>query len=317
MTGLRPRSAFVVDGPKIRQIRDRAGLTQTQFAKDVDTTPANLCRIEAGAQQPSLQLRERILARLGIALDDVVTPRSPRLTPGAPMTTDASGPPPNVLLSGVVGSTAYGLAGPDSDIDWLGLFAAPTIAFHGLKQPTESIVSNKPDATFHEARKYCQLALGGNPTVSELMWLPADLYETMTPLGEELISIRPAFLSAKRVRDAYLGYATQQFKRLEARGDGSFSADTRRRTAKHARHLYRLCAQGFELYATGRVRICLDNPHSFHAFGEQVASGDIDAARRMISHHEDLFDATRSVLPDQPDGRTVEDWLLRVRREFL
>lgn len=172
-----------------------------------------------------------------------------------------------MLLSGVVGSTAYGLAGPGSDIDRLGVFAAPTVALHGLNMPDESAVSSKPDATFHEARKYCALALGGNPTVSELMWL--DSHEVSTPLGEELIGIRSAFLSAKRTRDAYLGYAAQQFRKLEARGDGSFSADTRKRTAKHARHLLRLCAQGYELYATGRLRIRLDDPQRFLDFGER------------------------------------------------
>ncbi|MFD7300744.1 DNA polymerase beta superfamily protein, partial [Streptomyces pharetrae] len=38
----------------------------------------------------------------------------------------------NILLSGVVGSTAYGLAHEDSDVDRLGVFAAPTESLHGL-----------------------------------------------------------------------------------------------------------------------------------------------------------------------------------------
>jgi predicted nucleotidyltransferase len=225
--------------------------------------------------------------------------------------------PTNVLLAGIVGSTAYGLAGPGSDIDRLGVYAAPTVQFHGLRQPTESIVSSKPDATFHEARKYCGLALGGNPTASELMWLPAQLYETVTPLGEELIGIRGAFMSAKRIRDAYLGYATQQFRRLESRGDGTFSSETRHRTAKHARHLLRLCWQGFHAYSTGEVHIRLGDPQRFKDFGERVGGGDIDAARRMLVEYEAAFDAATSVLPTEPDTRTVEDWLLRVRAAFL
>lgn len=220
----------------------------------------------------------------------------------------------NVLLSGVVGSTAYGLAGPDSDVDRLGVFAAPTTAFHGLSFPEDSVVSSKPDATFHEARKYTSLALGGNPTVSELMWL--DSHEITTPLGVELIGIRSAFLSAKRTRDAYLGYATQQFRKLEARGDGSFSPDTRKRTAKHARHLLRLCAQGLELYATGQLRIRLDDPQRYLDFGERVAGGDITHARSMMGGYEAAFDEKPSVLPDEPDRAAVEDWLLRVRAAY-
>lgn len=223
----------------------------------------------------------------------------------------------NTLLSGTVGSTAYGLAGPDSDIDRLGVFAAETFDLVRLTRPDETVVTTKPDQTFHEARKYCALALGGNPTVSELMWLPCDLYDIRHPLGDELIDLRYAFLSAKRVRDAYLGYASQQFRKLEVRGDGSFSSDTRKRTAKHARHLLRLCEQGYGLYSTGQLQIRLDDPQRFLDFGERVAGGDIEQARKALNGYESSFNVMRSVLPDAPDVPAVEAWLRRVRWAYL
>lgn len=80
--------------------------------------------------------------------------------------------PANILLSGVVGSTAYGLATPDSDIDWLGNFAAPTHRMLGLHAPKDSIVSTNPDRTLHETAKWCRLALGGNPTVMDSSGCP-------------------------------------------------------------------------------------------------------------------------------------------------
>lgn len=220
-----------------------------------------------------------------------------------------------LLLSGIVGSVAYGLAGPDSDIDRLGVYAAPTTAFHGLHPPVGKAASKattSPDCTLHEAGKFAALLLGGNPTITELLWLPDDLYEVRTPLGCDLISIRSAFLSAKRVRDAYLGYAIQQFKRLES-GDGSFSADTRKRTAKHARHLARLLHQGLDLYRYGWLTVRLDNPDWYIRFGERVAAGDLDEARRLLAMAEDAFDATRTPLPDRPDEAAVERWLHAVR----
>ncbi|MFJ2263770.1 DNA polymerase beta superfamily protein [Streptomyces sp. NPDC087844] len=220
----------------------------------------------------------------------------------------------NILLSGIVGSTAYGLARPGSDVDRLGMFAAPTEDFHGLHGPKETHVTAKPDNTLHEAAKWCRLALGGNPTVTELVWLPDELYEVRTPLGDELIGIRTTLLSAKRVRDAYLGYATQQFKRLYDRGDGSASADTRGRTAKHARHLRRLCHQGFELYATGALDIRVENPDDYHRFGEQVAA-DAMAALPLLQRYEAAFDETRSALPEEADEAPAEDWLRRVRAQ--
>lgn len=221
----------------------------------------------------------------------------------------------HILLSGIVGSTAYGLARPGSDVDRLGIYAVPTEQLHGLHWPTESHVTTAPDRTLHEAAKWCRLALGGNPTVMELVWLPPELYEVRTPLGDELIGIRGSLLCAKRVRDAYLGYASQQFRRLEQRGDGSFSADTRKRTAKHARHLKRLCHQGLELYTTGRLTVRVDDAQSYHDFGEQVAE-DSNAARPLLAEYEAAFNENRSVLADQPDEAASEDWLRRVRAHF-
>jgi predicted nucleotidyltransferase len=222
--------------------------------------------------------------------------------------------PPNVLLSGVVGSVAYGLDTEDSDTDRLGVFAAPTERLLGLHPPKPSIVSSKPDATFHEAGKYASLALSMNPTITELMWLPDDLYEQRTGLGENLIAIRRAFLSRARTRNAYLGYSTQQFRRLEVRGDGSFSADTRKRTAKHARHLLRLLTQGLELYETGMLTVRLQRPDDYRAFGERVAAGDIEAAQREIGSAERWFNSVESPLPERPDEATVEEWLQDVRQ---
>ena len=222
-----------------------------------------------------------------------------------------------VLLSGIVGSTAYGLAGPDSDVDRLGMFAAPTQALLGLTQPPQSHVTSKPDATFHEAAKAARLILAGNPTASELLWLPEDLYETRTPLGEEAIAIRASFLSAKRTRDAYLGYATQQFKKLISRGGehGEYSPEARKRAAKHARHLMRLVEQGFTLYTTGAVTIRLEDPERYLAFGEQVAA-DPGSAAAFMAEAEGRFDRARTALPAEPDTAAVEAWLLRVRRAF-
>lgn len=223
----------------------------------------------------------------------------------------------DVLLAGIVGSTAYGLAGPGSDVDLLGVFAAPTVAFHGLHPPRESVVTTAPDSTLHEAAKWCRLALGGNPTATELVWLPDDLYEIRTEHGNRLIAIRSAFLSAPRVRAAYLGYAGQQFRKLASRTDGTFSADTRRRTAKHARHLARLLFQGRTLYATGELPIRLDDPTFFLDFGERVAAGGLAEAQSLLAEAEQAFDTIRTPLPSEPDEATMEQWLLDVRAAHL
>lgn len=221
------------------------------------------------------------------------------------------------LLTGVVGSTAYGLATPDSDIDTLGMYAESTIDLVGLdavERNFQSICTKDPDITLHEAGKYCKLALQCNPTVSELMWLPEECYRIKTQFGQELINIRGEFLSAKRVRDAYLGYATQQFRKLQERG--KFASDIpERRTAKHARHLMRLVKQGTELYTTGHLRIKLINPEQYFDFGQKCAE-DPTAAQGLMAWAEEQFDTRTSALPESPSKGAVEGWLRLVREVF-
>jgi predicted nucleotidyltransferase len=224
----------------------------------------------------------------------------------------------NVLLRGIVGSTAYGLAGPHSDVDRLGVFAVPTVALHGLHPPKESVVDHDPqDVTMHEAGKFCRLALSCNPTAMELLWLPDDLYEVRTELGDELIGIRSAFLSAPRVRDAFLGYADQQFTRLinkEASREGGRWSD--KRTAKHARHMLRLIDQGLGLYETGVLTIRLPDPQRYLDFGEEVAA-DPQAARPELDRAREGFASATTVLPERPDEEPAERWLLRVRAFYF
>lgn len=222
-----------------------------------------------------------------------------------------------VLLKGVVGSTAYGLNHSDSDVDYLGVFAFPTSQAVGLERLDESIVTKDPDTTLHEARKFVALCLEGNPSVSELLWL--DAYEEISAEGQELIDLRRSFLSSKRVRSAYLGYATSQFKRLRDRGDGSFSADTRKRTQKHARHLVRLVEQGYRLYVSGDLIVNLRSsaseidPDWVFAMGEAIEA-DPSKAERYMLQAEARFDAAKSVLPPKADRAAVNQWLVRVRR---
>ncbi|PYC83818.1 nucleotidyltransferase [Streptomyces tateyamensis] len=213
----------------------------------------------------------------------------------------------HVLLAGVVGSTAYGLAHAGSDLDRLGLYAVPTEELHGLERPNESVVSTEPDRTFHEAAKWCRLALAGNPTVSELVWLPAELYEVSTPLGAELIGLRGHLLSAPAIRSAYLGYATQQFRKLA----GSISS----RRAKHARHLVRLLEQGVRLHETGELRVRLADPERVRELGERIAADPALAEPLLAAAAERL--ARPGVLPATPDRAPVEDWLRRVRLAHL
>lgn len=223
----------------------------------------------------------------------------------------------NILLKGVVGSTAYGLDHAGSDVDHLGVFAAPNDRIMGLDTVKDSLNTKDPDTTLHEAKKFATLCLNGNPSVSEVLWL--DAYEHLTDLGNELVGLRHSFLSAQRVRDAYLGYAESQFGRLKNRGDGSFSADTRKRTEKHARHLVRLVEQGYHLYVTGELVVNLRSsasevtPERVFELGQSLAANP-ERGEKYMRLAGIRFDRAKSPLPERPDRSAVEAWLLKVRR---
>lgn len=221
----------------------------------------------------------------------------------------------NVILESIVGSTAYGLATPDSDVDKLGVYVEPVDYFIGLKLPTEkdfSIVEKAPDPdrTLHEVGKFCRLALRCNPTVTELLWTPEELLTVRSKAGDYLRAHRLSFVSAPLVRDAYLGYAKSQLIRLEERGD--FGSDTRKRIKKHARHLARLMFQGYTLYTQGELPIKLDNPEWYHEFGEKVAVDPV-YGRDLYEEYEDKF-RDRTVLPEIPDTYTVNTLVKAIRR---
>lgn len=215
----------------------------------------------------------------------------------------------HTLLSGVVGSQAYGLATPDSDTDYLEVFAYSTVDLLGLESLRESIVTAGPDMTRHEVKKFVKLALTCNPTVSELLWL--DDYVQASDLGLELVGLRTAFLSRQRVRDAYMGYASQQYNRL-------IKASTFEQAQKCARHILRLMHQGYGLYVGAYLKLKVDDPQWYFDTARQMTE-DLQYLREYMARMELAFIEAeqRSPLPLQPDYDSVNAWLIEVRKAFL
>ncbi len=216
-----------------------------------------------------------------------------------------------IVLEGIVGSTAYGLAREGSDEDRLGVYCAPLDSLLRFSQPPESIQRHNPDVAYHEIKKYMSLAMKCNPTVTELMWLSDELYTVRKAWGNLLIGLREEFLSESLVRSAYGKYALKQAKRLQARSDdGRLALDDPEKIAKHARHCIRLMQQGLELLTTGKLTVRVSNPEYFWAMDSW--------STEQILHEFGKYDRTmknsNSALPERPNLEKIEKTLLYIRK---
>jgi hypothetical protein len=215
-----------------------------------------------------------------------------------------------VILRGVAGSTAHGLAREGSDVDLYGVYVLPTDEILGVRGYQESRVTHVPqDETQHEVGKYVRLALAANPTVLELLYLTE--YQEQTEHGRLLVEARSKFLS-NRVRQTYGGYAWSQAERLQKRGN-SFASTLKHRYAKHARHCFRLLRQGADLLQTGTLTVKVDEPDFYHEVGQLPP----EALVPLFAAEYERFKSVPSVLPDQPDTDAINNLLLEIRHAFL
>jgi predicted nucleotidyltransferase len=128
-----------------------------------------------------------------------------------------------MILLGVVGSTAYGLATPASDIDYKGICIGLKQHYLGCDTFETLDIWDEPgngnfpyldnaDASVYELRKFVKLLANCNPSILDLLFL--DNYEYKHPVADILIQQRELFVTSK-AKYTYSGYALQQLQRIE------------------------------------------------------------------------------------------------------
>jgi uncharacterized protein len=216
----------------------------------------------------------------------------------------------DLVYACVVGSRAYGLAGPDSDTDRRGVFLAPADAFWRL-DPAPTHRDGPVDEEMHwELARCLGLGLAANPTVLEVLWSP--LVETLTPVGQRLLDVRTALLS-RRCADTYGRYATAQMNKLISRVSRGEPIRW-----KQAMHMLRLLRAGGHVLRTGQVLVDV-SPWRDQLLA--VRSGEVPWDDVVAMSDELRVDLGRALaetpLPAEPDRVTVEEFLIDVRRASL
>jgi len=215
-----------------------------------------------------------------------------------------------VIYRCVVGSHAYGLAEPESDRDVRGIFLPPAELHWSLRGVPEQLENKKTDECYWELAKFLRLALKANPNILECLYTP--LVETVTPLAQELLDMREAFLS-RLVYQTYNGYVMAQFRRFQAhvRDAGSIRW-------KHAMHLIRLLLAGITLLREGHLPLRVEEHRErlLAVRRGEVPWEEIDAWRLAL--HGQLDQALeRTCLPEGPDYERVNAFLVRARRSMV
>ncbi|MCC0098957.1 nucleotidyltransferase domain-containing protein [Streptomyces flavotricini] len=213
----------------------------------------------------------------------------------------------HTIYACVMGSRAFGLATEASDTDRRGVYLAPTPLFWRLEKPPTHVEGPREEEFSWELERLCELALRANPNVLECLHSP--LVERLTPPGEELLSLRGAFLS-RRAHTTFTRYATSQHAKL--------LADVRVHGAprwKHAMHLVRLLLSCRDLLRTGRLTIDATEHRDrlLAAKHGELAWPEVDTWMARLREESDTA-LTTTPLPPEPDLARVEDFLLRARR---
>jgi predicted nucleotidyltransferase len=212
-----------------------------------------------------------------------------------------------ILYRCVIGSRAYGLDDDQSDTDRRGIYLPPADRHWSLYGIPEQLENEATQEAYWELQKFLVLALKANPNVLECLYCP--IVEFATPLAEELLAMREAFLS-KLVFQTYSGYVAPQFKKMQSdlRNQG-------RVKWKHVMHLIRLLLSGIDALREGKITVAVGaHRETLLAIKRgEVPFDEADAWRKRLHiEFERAFQQTR--LPDRPDYERVNAFLVRARR---
>lgn len=213
----------------------------------------------------------------------------------------------HTIYACVMGSRAFGLATDSSDTDRRGVFLAPTPLFWRFEKPPTHVEGPAAEQFSWELERFCGLALRANPNILECLHSPLVEYADAT--GRELLSLRGAFLS-RGVHETFTRYAHGRRRKLDA--------DVRAHGAprwKHAMHLLRLLTSARDLLRTGTLTIDVgDGREPLLAVKRgEVPWPEVESWMARLAE-EGARALHRSPLPQEPDRRRVEDFLVRTRR---
>jgi hypothetical protein len=260
---------------------------------------------EASFESAQLEVLKHFKDRLGAPVSDPArsgTKNRARSESGAPIDLESF-----IIYRCVVGSRAYGLDNDESDTDRRGIYLAPADLQWSLFGAPEQFEDNATQSCYWELQKFLTMALKANPNILECLYSPIG--EKVTPLGEELLAMREAFLS-QMIFQTFNGYAMSQFKKIEQdiRNHGEVRW-------KLAMHLLRLLLTGAATLREARVTVRVEahRDRLLAVKRGELPWAEVDAWRKEL--HRDFERAlAETKLPERPDYEAANRFLIKSRR---
>ena len=216
----------------------------------------------------------------------------------------------SVIYRCVTGSRAYGLDHEGSDIDRRGIYLPAARAHWSLYGVPEQLENKDEDEVYWELQKFIMLALKANPNILEVLNTP--IIEHITPLAQELRDRRHMFLS-KLAYQTFNGYVLSQFKKMNRRKE-----KTGEMNLKHGMHLIRLLLSGIHLLQEGDIQVRVE-AHRDELLAIRRGERTWEEVEKWRVALHGKFDAafSRTSLPERPDYREANAFLIRARRSAV
>lgn len=233
-----------------------------------------------------------------------------------------------ILFRTEVGSTAHG-TGIDGqeDYDEIGIIYETFSEITALnpiednylwrpgRKPTERSRPGDWDLMLYTARKWCRLAVAGNPSI--LVSLFGPRVQT-TAEGLSLLDNHKWFWS-EQARPRFLGYAKSQRERLMGVRGGKhtnrpeliekYGFDT-----KYAMHMLRLGFQGIEYMHTGKLVLPMNDERGDYLRAVRLGEIKLEDVLCMAEINEDNLKHLTSDAPEKPDYNAVNKWLAQLAK---
>lgn len=235
---------------------------------------------------------------------------------------------PGEILRCVVGSTLFGMSTDESDIDLMGVLIEPPERLIGLqsfdqhvwpkKAKGEKTKPGEVDCTVYGLRKFMGLAVGQNPTILTLFYVPPEFRTYDGILADDFRAIKDKVLSRNAAK-TFLGYMQDQQERmLGLRGGHTTSrpelVEKYGFDCKFAGHYIRLGFQGIELLSTGTLTMPMAKEHCETVMairtGKWTQPEVIEYGQQLEAQLLKL--KTSTDLRNQPDTKAVDRFLVEM-----